>query len=74
MIRSDPTGDSLDALHSINASHEFEMELANGVNLSQTYKCPLGNREIKLATTYRKSEAAMFRPVIEYAWQSLKAK
>ena len=53
---------------------EFETEVSDGAKLLQTYICPLGNRSVKLSTSYRKSETAMFRPVIEYVWQSLRVK
>lgn len=50
----------------------FETDTSDGAKLSQTYVCPLGNRSVKLSTSYRKSEAMLFRPVIEYVWQSLR--
>ena len=53
---------------------EFETDASDGVKFSQTYVCPLGNRSVKLSTSYRKSEAAMFRPVIEYVSESLRVK
>lgn len=53
---------------------EFETEASDSVKLSQTYVCPLGNRSVKLSTSYRKSEGTLFRPVIEYVWQSLRVK
>jgi len=53
---------------------EFESDTSDGVKLSQTYVCPLGNRSVKVSTSYRKSEAAMFRPVIEYVSKSLRVK
>lgn len=51
---------------------EFETDASDGAKLSQTYVCPLGNRSIKLSTSYRKSEATLFHPVIKYVWQSLR--
>jgi len=50
---------------------EFETDASDGAKLSQTYVCPLGNRSVKLSTSYRKSEATLFHPVIKYVWQSL---
>lgn len=50
---------------------EFETDTLDGVKLSQTYVCPLGSRTVKLSTSYRKSERALFHPVIKYIWQSL---
>jgi len=51
---------------------EFETEKPDGVTLSQTYICPLGTKSVKLSTSYRKSEAALFRPVLQYVWSSLR--
>lgn len=51
---------------------EFETDTATGADLSQTYICPLGNRSVKLSTSYRKSEANFFRPTVEYVWRSLR--
>ena len=54
--------------------YEFETDLSDGIKLSQTYLCPLGNKAVKLSTSYRKSEASLFRPVVEYIWTSLRVK
>lgn len=51
---------------------EFETDTLDGAKLSQTYVCPLGSRSVKLSTSYRKSEATLFHPVIKYVWQSLR--
>jgi hypothetical protein len=51
---------------------EFETDTLDGVQLSQTYLCPFGTQSIKFSTSYRKSEAILFRPVLKYAWQSLR--
>jgi len=53
---------------------EFETDLLDGLKLAQTYVCPLGNKSVKLSTSYRKSEAILFRPVVEYIWTSLRVK
>lgn len=53
---------------------EFETETTDGTKLSQTYVCPLGTKSVKLSTSYRKSEAALFRPVLQYVWSSLTAR
>lgn len=50
---------------------EFETETIDGTKVSQTYVCPMATNAVKLSTSYRKSEAAMFRPVTQYVWQSL---
>lgn len=52
--------------------YEFETDTVDGLQISQTYVCPLGTQTVKLSTSYRKSEANTFRPVIEYVWQSLR--
>ncbi len=53
---------------------EFETVVPDGTKISQTYVCPYSTKTIKLSTSYRKSESAMFRPVIEQVWQSLNSK
>jgi len=53
---------------------EFETDASDGLKLSQTYICPLGNRSVKLSTSYRKSEAKLFRPIVEHVWNSLRIK
>lgn len=50
---------------------EFETETIDGTKISQIYICPMASRTVKLATSYRQSEAAMFRTVTRYVWQSL---
>jgi hypothetical protein len=52
---------------------EFETETIDGTNISQTYICPMASRTVKLVTSYRQSEAAMFRAVTQYVWKSLSA-
>ena len=47
---------------------EFETEASDGPKISQTYVCPMASRTVKLGTSYRQSEAAMFRPVTQYVW------
>ena len=49
---------------------EFQTDVSDGARLSKTYLCPLGDRAVKLSTSYRVSEA--MRPVVEYVWQSLR--
>lgn len=50
---------------------EFETETVEGIKLSQTYMCPSGNNNVKLSTSYRKTERQMFKPILEYVWNSL---
>ena len=52
---------------------EFEISSFDGEKLQQTYVCPIGNKTVKLSTSYRKSERVIFKPVIEYIWLSLLA-
>ncbi len=42
--------------------------------LVDTWVCPLGNRTIKLSTSYEKRHQSIYRPTIEYIWRSLSAK
>ena len=51
---------------------EFQTDTMDGARLSQTYLCPLGDKAVKLSTSYRVSEARLMRPVVEYVWQSLR--
>lgn len=53
---------------------EFEAETADGTKLLQTYICPMSEKSIKLSTSYRKSEATLFRPVLQHIWLSLRAR
>ena len=52
---------------------EFEISSLGDEKLQQTYICPIGNKTVKLSTSYRKSESVIFKPVIEYIWFSLLA-
>lgn len=52
---------------------EFEYAKPDGVSLSKTWLCPMGDKSVKLSSSYRKSEAAMFKPVITHIWESLRA-
>jgi hypothetical protein len=53
---------------------EFETDAGDGLKRTQTYICPMGTRNVKLTTSYRKSEAVLFWPVVQYVWQSLAAR
>ena len=53
---------------------EFEIKSTTRTSLYQTYVCPLGERSVKLSTSYNKSEANIFRPIIDHVWQSLRVK
>lgn len=52
---------------------EFEYAKSDGISLSQSWLCPMGNKAIKLSTSYRKNEAALLKPVIMHVWKSLRA-
>jgi len=53
---------------------EFEYAKPDGISLSQTWLCPMGDKAVKLSTSYRKTEATLFKPVITHVWESLRAK
>lgn len=53
---------------------EIETETTDGIKLFQTYICPAGTNNVKLSTSYRKSERQMFKPILEYVWYSLRIK
>jgi hypothetical protein len=50
---------------------EYEYITPGGVKLSQAWVCPMGNKNIKLSTSYRKSESIVFKPIIDYIFESL---
>jgi hypothetical protein len=52
---------------------EFETDSIAGTSMSKTYLCPISTKSIKLSTSYRKSEAPLFQPILEHVWQSLHA-
>lgn len=53
---------------------EFEYAKPDGISLSQTWLCPMDDKAVKLSTSYRKTEATLFKPVITHVWESLRAK
>lgn len=53
---------------------EFENNADNGISLVQVYFCPAGDKTIKLTTSYKKSEATLFKPTLKYLWNSLSIK
>jgi hypothetical protein len=50
---------------------ELQADTNTGVKLLQSYICPCGDKTVKLATSYNKSEKLIFKPVIDYVWDSL---
>lgn len=53
---------------------EFENNADYGISLVQVYVCPAGDKSIKLTTSYRKSEATMFKLILKYVWNSLRVR
>lgn len=53
---------------------EYEIRSAKSTDLYQTYVCPLGDRTVKLSTSFSKSEANEFRSIVDHVWQSLRVK
>ena len=51
----------------------FEGDLGRGPLISDTWVCPLGDRTIKLSTSYEKGLQSIYRPTVEHVWRSLKA-
>lgn len=51
---------------------EIERTASDISMLSQTWTCPLGNKNIKLSTSFRKAESAKYRPIIDRIWNSLR--
>jgi hypothetical protein len=51
----------------------FEGDHGSGLVETDTWVCPLGDRTIKLSTSYHKDVEQIYRPTIEYVWRSLRA-
>lgn len=51
----------------------FEGDYGGRVVISHTWVCPVGNRTLKLSTSYEKQNQAIYWPTIEYIWRSLSA-
>jgi hypothetical protein len=49
----------------------FEYDQGRGAVVSDTWVCPLGNRTVKLSTSYHKDRANLFAQTIAYVWRSL---
>lgn len=52
----------------------FEYDVGRGPTVSDTWVCPLGDRTLKLSTSYAKVNAAQFANTIEHIWRSLDAR
>lgn len=59
------------SLYCIRSS--FEGDLGGRRMESDTWLCPLGDRNLKLSTSYDRSSKAVYLPTLEYVWQSLSA-
>lgn len=58
----------------MRVTSEFERDLLYGIFVSDYWICPLGDRAIKLSTSYKKDLESIYRPTIEYVWSTLEAR
>ncbi len=49
----------------------FEYDQGRGAMISDSWVCPLGNRTVKLSTSYQKSRANLFSATVAHMWRSL---
>jgi hypothetical protein len=52
---------------------ESQFDASHGMTLNQTYICPMGDKSVKLATSVKKTQNMLFKPILEYVWASLLA-
>lgn len=52
----------------------FEGDYGGHVVVADTWICPLGDRALKLSTSYERRAQAIYQPTIDYIWRSLSAK
>ena len=52
----------------------FEGEYGGRFVIADTWVCPLGNRTLKLSSSYEKRLESVYRPTIDYVWRSLTAR
>lgn len=64
--------DHNEALHCTLST--FEGDYGGRLVILDTWVCPLGDRTLKLSTSYEKRHQAIYRPTIDYVWRSLSAK
>ena len=50
----------------------FEADLGRGPIIADTWVCPLGDRTVKLSTSYEKTSQAIYRPTLDRVWRSLR--
>ncbi len=51
----------------------FEGDIGRGPLISDTWVCPIGDRTLKLSTSYEKASRAIYRPILERVWRSLRS-
>ena len=51
----------------------FEGDIGRGLIVSDTWVCPLGDRTLKLTTSYEKSSQSIYLPTLGRVWRSLQA-
>jgi hypothetical protein len=51
-----------------------EVDSGQSLRVIDGWVCPLGNRTLKLTTSYRKSKAILFEATVNHIWRSLSAK
>jgi hypothetical protein len=51
----------------------FEGDLGRGLVVSDTWVCPLGDRTLKLSTSYEKGSQSIYLPTLGRVWRSLQA-
>jgi hypothetical protein len=49
----------------------YEYDQGRGPTISNTWVCPLGDRTVKLSTSYHKAQSNLFAPTVDYMWRSL---
>lgn len=63
--------DQNDSLVCLQSS--FEGDLGHGPLIFDTWVCPLGDRTLKLSTSYAKNSRSLYWPTLNLVWQSLRS-
>ena len=50
----------------------FEYDIGKGPTVSDSWVCPLGDRTLKLTTSYAKSRANLYAATVDHVWRSLR--
>lgn len=50
----------------------FEGDFGRDIVISNTWVCPLGDRTLKLSTSYQKSLQSIYSPTLDRVWRSLR--